>query len=442
MNLGSLASNKMFYVLIGVIVFVVFITLILILGNLGGGGVSQANLEFWGVYDTRQDFNGVFSDFKQAEQGIKVNYRQFSYEDYERALIDALAAGTGPDLIMIHHTWLAQHRDKLYPMPEDSGSEEIIYPTAVDFQNQFVDVVYKDLVFQNKIYAIPLYVDTLAIFYNKDMFNTAGITRPPRDWKEFNEDVILLTKFDSDGNIVQAGAAIGTARNINRSTDILSALMIQNGTKMTNVTNTAATFTRSVNSVKTGENALEYYTDFANPLKEVYTWNDSEHYSIDAFIEGKVAMMFNYSHQIPVVRGRFERLNFSVAPLPQSSELDAKNYANYWAVGVSNTSKNKAAAWRFLNFLASKDGSISYVSETNRPSARRDVIDLQRNDPQLGVFAVQALSAKSWFQVDNNAIDQIFADMIDDVNYKRATVRAALRAAETKINTLMSRLNQ
>ena len=448
MNITSLlGTNKLFYILIGVVVFIVFITLLFILsGNFGGGkAVGQAKLEFWGVFDSRQDFAKVITAFKQSFQGnqnIRITYRQFSYEDYERALIEALAAGAGPDLIMIHHTWLAKHRDKITPMPELPASKEVKYLTPTDFQTQFVDVAYRDLVFQDRIYAIPLYLDTLALYYNKDMFNTAGITRPPKNWDEFNEYVKLLTKFDNEGNIIRAGAAMGTARNINRSTDILSALMIQNGTKMANATDTAVSFTRSVSSVMTGENALQYYTDFANPLKAVYTWNESQHYSIDAFIEGGVAMMFNYSHQIPVVRGRFNRLNFSVAPIPQSSELDAKNYANYWAVGVSNQSKNQIAAWQFLNFLASREGTLAYVAAVERPSARRDIIDIQRNDPKLGIFAVQALSAKSWHQIDNNAVDQIFADMIDDVNYKRQRVSAALREAESKINTLMSRRAQ
>src|SRR3989344_8528088 len=233
MNLGFLGKNKLIYILLGAVVFVVFITVILILQNLGGGSPSRATLEFWGVYDDRQSFSDVFSSFQRIEQGIKINYRQFSYEDYEKAMIDALAAGSGPDLVMIHHTWLAKHRDKLTPMPDSSGSKEIVYPTAVDFQNQFVDVAYQDLVFETKIYAIPLYVDTLAIFYNKDMLNIAGITTPPKNWEEFNQDAELLTKFDGRGNITQSGAAMGTARNINRSTDILAALMIQNGTQMT-----------------------------------------------------------------------------------------------------------------------------------------------------------------------------------------------------------------
>lgn len=436
-------TNKLFYILIGVIVFIVFITVVIIVGNIGGGsGGESATLEFWGVFDTRQDFSAIISGFQKAESGIRVNYKQFSYEDYEKAVVDALAAGTGPDVLMIHHTWLAKHRDKLAAMPAVSTKKDYLFMTPTQFREQFVEVADKDLIYQEKIYALPLYIDTLALFYNRDMFNTAGITRPPRDWEEFNKDVELLTKFDSKGNIIQAGAALGTSRNINRSTDVLAALMLQNGTQMTNATNTTASFTRTVSGKRVGENALEFYTDFANPLKAVYTWNEQQHYSIDAFIEGNVAMMFNYSHQIPIVRGRFERLNFGIAPMPQFSELDAKNYANYWAAGVSVQSKNRDPAWRFVSYLASKEGATTYLATTSRPSARRDIIDVQRNDPTLGVYAVQALSAKSWFQIDNNAIDQIFADMIDDVNLGRVEVRNSLRTAESKISTLMTKRPQ
>lgn len=449
-----ISTKRIFVILTVAIAAIVFLTVILILINIGkvGGKKTEARLEFWGVFDDRQDFANVVQQFQRTEKtlNVKINYRQFSYEDYEHSFIEALAAGQGPDILIIHHTWLAKYRGTgiLAPMPEsvevDEESGQKPFLTAKDFEQQFVDVAYKDLVYQNKIYALPLYVDTLALYYNRDMFNVAGITRPPRDWEEFSKDVELLTKFDRAGNIIQAGAAMGTARNINRSTDILAALMIQNGTKMNNASDAYVSFSRSVNSERVGENAVQYYTDFANPGKTVYSWNDSQHYSIDAFVEGKVAMMFNYSHQIPVLRKKLARLNFSIAPLPQVSDLDTKNYANYWAVAVTRSSKNQEAAWRFLMHLTSKEGASLYLSRNDalRPAARRDLIDIQRNDPQLGLFALQALTARSWHQVDHKVIETILADMIDDVNYKRASIRNALQTAEAKINTLISRRPQ
>src|SRR3989344_2280272 len=101
MNLsGLLGTKKVFYVLAGAIALLVLFTLILILRNTGGG-IAQSTLEFWGVYDTKQDFAKVATGFQAVNPGIKINYKQFSYEDYEKALIDALATGTGPDIIMI-----------------------------------------------------------------------------------------------------------------------------------------------------------------------------------------------------------------------------------------------------------------------------------------------------------------------------------------------------
>lgn len=432
-------TNKIFYILVGSIAIAVFLTVILILRGIGGGTTQSTTLEFWGVFDDRSSFDKVIEDFKTQNQGIKVLYRQFTYEEYEKSLIDALAAGTGPDIVMVHNTWLPKHGDKLKALPATIPGLKQPLLTIQDYKTNFVDVAFSDFVFNNQIFALPLYVDTLALFYNKDILNSAGISRPPQDWEDFNSDVEMITRLDGSGQIVQSGAAIGTSRNINRSTDLLSALMIQTGVRMIDTDNTSASFSGRVNNTPVGELALKYYTDFANPSVRTYAWNDVQHYSVDAFIEGKTAMMFNYSHKIGDLKNKSSRLNFGVASMPQISSADVKNYANYWGVGVSVSSKFSNEAWKFVAYLASKEGAQNYLSATLRPSARRDLIELQRNDLDLGVFAMQALSARSWYQIDNTAIETIFADMIDDVNFGRMSVRDSLDNAESRVNVLMQR---
>lgn len=432
-------TNKIYYILIGSIAVAVFITVIIILRGIGGGTVQSATLEFWGVFDDRNAFEKVISDFQNQNPGIKVLYQQFSYEEYEKKLIDSLAAGTGPDVVMVHNTWLPKHGDKLKALPDKIPGQKLPLMTIQDYRTNYVDVAFNDFVFNNQIYGLPLYVDTLALFYNKDILNSAGISRPPQDWEEFNSDVEAISNLDGSGQIIQSAAAIGTARNVNRSTDLLSALMIQSGVRMTDTDNTGASFGGRVNNTPVGELALKYYTDFANPSVRTYTWNDVQHYSIDAFIEGKTAMMFNYSHEVEVLKNKSSRLNFGVAPMPQVSSTDVKNYANYWGVGVPTNSKFPNESWKFVAYLTSKEGAQSYLSASLRPSARRDLIDLQRSDLDLGVFAVQALSARSWYQIDNTAIETIFADMIDDVNFGRSSVKDSLENAESRVNVLMQR---
>src|SRR3989344_5855723 len=432
-------GNRLYLILIGGITVLVLILFILVLSSGGGapGSGQRIALTFWGVFDTKNNFEKVIADYRALYPNISVTYRQFSFDDYERELVNALAACAGPDIIMVHNTWIPKHQDKLKPAPEMIPGEENKFFTVNDYQNQFVEVAQKDLVKGKDIYAFPLYVDTLALFYNKDLFNNAGLTRTPQAWEEFNAYVETLTKLDGSGNIVKAGAAIGTAKNVNRSSDILGALMIQSGTQMTNSTNRAATFSNPVGGERVGERSLEYYTNFADPKSRAYTWNDNQNYSVDSFIQGNSAMMVNYSHEISVIKSKSSRLNFAVAPMPQVNIGDAKNYADYWGVAVSNKSPNYLEAWKFLRYLTSKDGSIDYLNATGRPSARKDVIALQKNDLELGLFALQALTAKSWYQIDNRAIDGIFADMVDDVNFKRLSIRDAVRNAESRVNVLM-----
>ena len=436
-----MGNNKLFYIAGGLVVGVIILVMILFLGRIGvvPEGGQPANLTFWGVFDSEETFRSSINAYQNQNPQVRINYRQFSFEDYEKSLVNAFADGTGPDIFMIHNTWLPKHKGKITPLPQQIAGEKTPLFTLKDFKDQFVDVTEQDLLVDSEIYALPLYVDTLALYYNKDIFNSLSIAVPPKTWNEFNDMVERVTVVGENNNISRSGAAVGTARNVNRSTDILSLLMIQSGVPMINDDQTSAEFTKIVDGQDVGQVALEYYTDFTNPAKRVYTWNNAQHYSVDAFQEGTAATMFNYSHQIPLLRSKAPRLNFSVAPMPQLNAVQAANYGSYWAPTVSKFSKNSTVAWRFLVYLSSAPGVVPYLNSAGHPVARHDLVDQQQNEPEMGVFAKQALSAKSWYQIDNLAIENILADLIDDVNFKRQTIAEALRTAENKITLLMQR---
>jgi len=173
----------------------VFILMIFLLFKAldGPGGDDKATLIFWGVYDEASLYKDVIEQFHSVYPNASIKYQNFSFDEYENRLIEAFAANQGPDIWMMHNTWLPKHINKMTPMPETRIGSNDPMMLFSDFQSQFVDVVIQDVTVGERIYAAPLYVDTIALYYNKDMFNDAGITKPPETWEDFNDAVRLLT---------------------------------------------------------------------------------------------------------------------------------------------------------------------------------------------------------------------------------------------------------
>jgi len=404
-----------------------------------GGGCTPVSLQIWGVYDEAGVFSDLIKAYEKENKCAKIYYEMKSATDYEEVLKNAFVLGKGPDIFLIHNTWLPKYKDIIKEAPET------ILPFNT-FRDTFVDVVEKDLTEDNKIYGLPLYVDTLALYYNKDYLNSAGISSPPETWDDLINDLDKLTKKNQWGAIERAGIALGTAENINRSTDILALLMLQDGTTMVSEDKKSVSFNEGIllknETYYPGQDALRFYTEFANPSQRTYTWNKQMPYSIDAFVEGKTAMMINYSHHIPTIESRNPYLNFAIGPMPQleTREYDI-NYANYWAFTVSNKTTLTVSdeAWKFILYLTNQENAKKYLEKAKRPTSRRDLVDWQKDDLELGVFAKQSLSARSWYQIDNNKIETILAEVIDSVVLGKATVRRALDTATAQVNLLMKK---
>jgi len=413
---------------------VAIVIVLLIFGFIKTPKAKPATLEIWGL-DDEGNLQELLANYKKENKHITINYEKKSLADYETELINAFAADKGPDIWLIHNTWLPKHKDKIKELPNELFS-------LSDFRATFVEVVEKDLVDNSKIYGLPLYVDTLALFYNKNILNSAGIPLPPDTWEELIADLDKLVQRNQWGGIEQAGAALGTAENVDHSTDILALLMLQNGTKMVNEDKKSATFDESIyaegKAYQPGQDALRFYTDFSNPSKRTYTWNRQMSYSLDAFIEGKVAMMFNYSNQIPTIKDRAPYLNFGISSMLQIKGRNFDiDYANYWAFTVSKKTRVAQEAWKFILYLSQKENAKKYLETASRPAARRDLVNWQKDDLELGVFAKQSLSAQTWYQVDSNAIETIFTNAIESVVLGRANVIKAIQAVADQVTLLM-----
>jgi len=421
-------------------------------------------LNYWRVWDGPDAFSDIISKYTSLHPNITINYKKYRYSEYEQALLEAFAEDRGPDIFSIHNTWVNKYKNKIIPLPPNTTlayqymtgaiKKDVVVDlrtnksiTTEDLKRKYIDVIFNDVVLKDiennkeveKIYGLPLAVDTLAMFYNKDLLNNAGITEPPQYWnREFQQEVKKLTRQDSRGQIIQSGVALGGGENIERAVDILSVLMMQNGSEMMN--NNQVRFNQIPEFLKDkrynpGLEALRFYTDFANPSKEVYSWNSNLDNSLDMFMQGKLAFMFGYSYQVPTIKAQAPKLNYLITELPQIEGNPVSiNFANYWLETVSKKTKNVDAAWDFIQFAIKEENVKSYLTVSKKPSAIRSLIDAQKEDPEISVFADQVLTAKSWYRgADAIAAEKIMIDMINDAVLGRNKIEDVISTGANRV---------
>ena len=298
----------------------------------------------------------------------------------------------GPDIFSIPATWVSEYvsKNKLQEMPKttemvyevvknDKGEKD--YQTKIntsptlrggggggggggDIKTNYVDVVYSDVVRNDNVYGLPLAVDTLVLYYNRDLLNLARIAEPPLTWSQFKEDVKKLTLVDKKkGTVVQAGAGLGLVDNVTRAFDIASLLMMQNGSKMECGESFCVGGSTS-DGYNPGMEALVFYTDFANPNKDVYSWNSSMPMSLDAFADGKLAYFIGYSYNDEEIKAKNPSLNYYISTVPQIDGTNKEvNFANYFVETVSKKGTHQNEAWDFVKYMADKDNVMKYLEK-------------------------------------------------------------------------------
>lgn len=452
-----------------IVISSVLVTLILSLTGLGclpGQGEEEKKeeitLTIWRLFDDEEVFAPIIKDFQTDYKHVKINYVKKDYTEYEEKTVDALAADEGPDIWMVKNDWMPRHYKKLTPMPDGLLSEKTQKSDLEIYKDTYAPVAANDSIIDDKIYGVPLSVDTLALLYNTDIFREErrnledqkkigkedkSLEDPPATWEEVIKYTKLLTKKEGD-KISRAGIALGTANNVAQATDILYALMLQNNTSMISSDKKSATF--NLSSVKqTGEpvypgtQALDFYTSFANPKKETYSWNNSMPNSVEAFKQGKTAMIIDYAYQKNKIEQDTPNLNFQVAPLPQIKGVtEATDYASYWIETVTKKCQHPEMAWRFLTYAASR-GLRDYTQATKRPSPLKVKPDrvpevTKRVENKASTFDFQVNSAKSWYKGRYpKKVDQASYDMIENVIVHGQPLQTAIDTAAAQVTKLL-----
>ncbi|MEI8067594.1 MAG: extracellular solute-binding protein [Candidatus Shapirobacteria bacterium] len=436
-------------VIFGAIGAGIILLLFIIFGVIIPGSKNKnkiVTLNYWGLWEDSPVMSGIIADFEAKNPTIKVNYKMNSKTDYRSRLIGRLNK-TGdsedvPDIYRLHSTWLPMFSDYLAPVPVETVKK-------LELDTDFYEIYKNSLKEGGQYKAIPLMYDGLALFYNKDLINAGGVSLP-KSWWDLKSAAEKLTVKDVDGRIQTAGVAMGLVDNVDQWSDILGLMIKQNGVNP---------LSNNPDEVKKLKDVLTFYTMFRTSDNKV--WDESLPNSTQLFASGKLAFYFGQSWRVFNINDLNPNLNYGIMTVPQLPTLDNTSqaesssdtqltnihWANYWAEGINSKSKNQKEAWKFMEYLASKEAMEKMYTAASQTRAfgeiypRKSLSDKIINNEKTKAFVSVADKATTWYLASNtwdggldDAMAKYFGDAINSLALKSLPMEEVIVALQNGIN--------
>jgi ABC-type glycerol-3-phosphate transport system substrate-binding protein len=397
---------------------------------------ESITIEYWGLWEPESVMQPLIDNYEATHPNIKIKYIQKSFYQYERTVFTRIqqSSETGtptPDIIRIHNTWMPKFAPYLSPLPETVMNTDT-------FSQRFYSVAKSNAVTSTgEIKAIPIEIDGLAIFYNKQLLQEIGETYPPVDWDEMIAIAKKLTKRDSSGKITQAGLAMGGS-NVLHSAEILQLLFLQNNAQIADL-NGQVNLTNSSRV----NNAVDFYMSFAQNNSDRQTWDTGMSSDLEMFASGKLAFMIAPSWRVFDVLAMNPQIEFDLAPVPQLSAEDMNiNLATYWMEAVPAKSQHPQEAWEFINWLSEEQQLKSLYSNISgqlrafgEPFPLRDLSSDIASEPYVGAILQMAPTMNSFQYVKPVVVETALKDLVKFIETKQGDTEEAINNAQSYIDS-------
>ncbi|MBI5470089.1 extracellular solute-binding protein [Candidatus Kaiserbacteria bacterium] len=384
--------------------------LIFALATAGGNSKAIAPVTMWGTFDdtlVALVMQQAIDADKRLEQ---VTYVRKDPATYERDLTEALAEGGGPDMFILRGDYALHDSGKAMHIPYSS------FPQA-QFQSAFLDAASSYLA-DDGIIAVPLVVDPLVLFWNRDMLATAGYANPPAFWDEVAPMVRKMTKRDDGGSIIKSGVALGEHRNIHNAKDILSTLILQAGGTITGHDSRGVLVStispQGSTLAAASQNALGFYTQFADPANDAYAWSRALPESQTSFAAGDVGLYVGHASEAANIAKTNPNLNLAMAPLPQIRAMDRTlDTALVYGIAIARTSRHQTDALTAAYLIAKQPVSLALAEQSGMASALRSAVSLPAQG-NADLVNKAAIISRAWLDPDPVATEDLFRAMIED----------------------------
>lgn len=391
---------------------------------------QAVEIEYWQyTFGARVDaIDKLIEQFQAENPDISVTHTNFPYAEYRTKVGTAIPAGEGPDVVQLFYGWLDAYREAelLVPLPSDT------FPSA-EIESEFFPMVQAMNV-EGGYYGLPTAVRSLALFWNKKLFEEAGLDpeAAPQTLDEFVEFATKLTKRDANGNLLQAGFTIAPAGQDHHWWR--EVLVRQFGGEPYSADGRTVTY-----NSEAGVKAIEFYAGLITDQKvsEIGFLTDGQ----TAFKAGKAGMTIDGSFRLGAFNGQ-RGLEYGVGELP-AHDGERFNFSSYWVNGITAKAdgEKREAAAKFLEFITRPDAMQLWLDTVGelpaRPSAA--LVPANEENPQFGPFIKGLAYANATRFVDEAAQRQIVIDMLDNISIKGMSAADAVAIAAEEEQKLLDK---
>lgn len=381
---------------------------------------APVEIEYWQyeLASKTELVNQLIPEFQAANPDITVKHVNYPYDDFRQQVAAGVQAGEGPDVLNVYFGWVASYVQQqfLTPLPAD------IFPNAT-IEADFYPTVQAAKI-KDAYYALPIAVRTLALFYNTDMLDAAGV-QPPTNWEELVEVAKATVKKDGE-NFEAVGITWdigGQQHNWWRE-----ALIRQNGALPSSEDNRTLQWT-SPEGIEAFKYVAAFLTEYGVTQAGFQTDGPT------AFAAGKAALHIDGSYRVGSLAKDAPDLNYGVVPLPAHKEK--ASFASYWANAITRKAAEGdrlIASAKFIDFLSSEAVQKRWTPAVGELPARLALA----NDPvvtdneKLAPFVESLPYSYATFIVNEADLRQSVMDAFDQVTLNGVDAEAAVQEAQDK----------
>jgi len=307
------------------------------------GGAIPIKVTFWGSPEEVDIITHSIEGWQKAHAGIKVIFEHTPYTGYDSKILTRIAGGAAPDIITTEVNYFVTFASKgvledLTPF----ANQDAEFRTA-DFFPQIID----RFTVGGKLFAVPRDVAPFAcVFYNKELFDEAGIPYPTDDWTW--DDLLrlarALTKKDPSGRTVQYGFYGWAWQNF---------VYGNGGALVDDVKHPTRTRIADPKSIA----GLQFYADLPNLYHVAPTPTALSNLGMGVdmmFASGRLAMFLSGIWETPLLRNY--KFKWDVVMFPKNREGIRAFGTGGSGYAILHSSKHKKEAWEVIKALTSEEG--------------------------------------------------------------------------------------